>query len=333
MTTYVFACDEVDRFKESASGARWYLPGADVQDLKGTLAVQRLQHPFFTPRLTPRFAIEAEDHIFAIGSCFARGVEGALAGRGFVVESMTDVFDQDEPRSPGMAPIGFTSKDSTASMLNELSWALRPGTDFPWSALVPHAEQEWVDPHAGRALRFAGRQRTIQRRKLLLDLMRRVRHCRVVVLTLGLAEAWYDNETGHYLNMTPTSGMRKARPGRYNFHVMDYSQTMADLEEIHRLLSAGGHPEVKIVVTVSPVPLMATFSGRDVVIANTHSKSLLRAAAEAWSAAHANVQYFPSYEIVMNSDPARTWAEDGRHLQGPVSRHVMEFFVKHFVKP
>ena len=42
MTTYVFACDEVDRFKESASGARWYLPGADVQDLKGTLAVQRL---------------------------------------------------------------------------------------------------------------------------------------------------------------------------------------------------------------------------------------------------------------------------------------------------
>jgi len=43
---------------------------------------------------------------------------------------------------------------------------------------------------------------------------------------------------------------------------------------------------------------MNTFSTMDIVVANTWAKSLLRAVAQEWAAAHSNVDYFPSYEIV-----------------------------------
>jgi hypothetical protein len=52
---------------------------------------------------------------------------------------------------------------------------------------------------------------------------------------------------------------------------------------------------------------MNTFSTMDIVVANTWAKSLLRAVAQEWAAAHENVDYFPSYEIVQNSDRAAVW--------------------------
>jgi len=55
----------------------------------------------------------------------------------------------------------------------------------------------------------------------------------------------------------------------------------------------------------------------DVVVANTYAKSLLRAVAQEWTSAHDNVHYFPSYEIVQNSDRAATWEPDLRHVKGP----------------
>jgi len=63
---------------------------------------------------------------------------------------------------------------------------------------------------------------------------------------------------------------------------------------------------MQIVVTVSPVPLMATLSGEDVVVANTYSKSLLRTVVQESAEAHKNVHHFPGYEIVQNSDRVAT---------------------------
>ena len=60
--------------------SRWHqkeqLPG----ELDGTLASQRLRKPLFSPAISPGFKMQREDKIFAIGSCFARGVELALIG-------------------------------------------------------------------------------------------------------------------------------------------------------------------------------------------------------------------------------------------------------------
>jgi hypothetical protein len=70
----------------------------------------------------------------------------------------------------------------------------------------------------------------------------------------------------------------------------------------------------------------------DVVVANTYGKSLLRTVAEEWAAAHENVDYFPSYEIVQNSDRAAAWEPDLRHVTGAAVQHIMDLFVRKYIE-
>jgi hypothetical protein len=156
----------------------------------------------------------------------------------------------------------------------------------------------------------------------------RIAQCRVVIITLGLVEVWRDKIANIFVNTTPIGESLHNHPDRYEVHVTNFAQNFANLEHIHSLLGQFGHPDVQVVVTVSPVPLMATFSTEDVVLANTYSKSLLRTVAQEWAAAHENVHYFPSYEIVQNSDRAITWEEDLRHVQGNVVKHIMNLFLE-----
>jgi hypothetical protein len=76
---------------------------------------------------------------------------------------------------------------------------------------------------------------------------------------------------------------------------------------------------------------MATFSPDDVVLANCYSKSLLRTVAQQWSAKHENVHYFPSYEIVQNSERAVAWEEDLRHVNEKVANHIMSLFLDSYL--
>ncbi len=331
MSIYEIPEHEAERRLRENPAARWHLPGADVKDPEGPLAIQRLKRTYFTPHIPFRFRLRKDDRVFAMGSCFARTIEQILVRRGLAVESVTDVFDRWETVDPRLRPAQFVNKETPAAMLNELVWALVPGESFPEEALVRHEGEEWIDPHSSRLLKFTGREETLTRRKLLIESFGRIRGCRVVVLTLGLVEVWFDRTTGHYLNMSPTSAVLAAHPGRYVFRVLEYPEVRSLLDGMRSLLKERVRPDIQIIVTVSPVPLIATFSGRDVVVANAYSKAVLRAATEAWAAVHDDVQYFPSYEIVTNSDPARTWQEDGRHIQFPVFQHVQEVFERHFL--
>jgi len=157
----------------------------------------------------------------------------------------------------------------------------------------------------------------------LSEVVQRLPKCRIVIITLGLVELFVDTWSGFFTNTTP---WLTASPGRYEFGVLTYEEVMSALERIHRLLSERGHPEIQILVTVSPVPLDATFTGGDIVVANTYSKSVLRTAASQWAEAHDNVYYFPSYEIVMNSARERAWLADGRHVRAEMVGHIMHTF-------
>src|SRR5438046_5829967 len=80
MSTYIASAKQVrHNFKESCS--RWHRKGALPDEGDGTLAFQRLRQHLFTPIITPGFKLKREDKLFAIGSCFARGIEAALVGK------------------------------------------------------------------------------------------------------------------------------------------------------------------------------------------------------------------------------------------------------------
>jgi hypothetical protein len=84
-------------------------------------------------------------------------------------------------------------------------------------------------------------------------------------------------------------------------------------------------------VTVSPVPFSDTFSGQGVVIANTYSKSVLRAVAQDWARSSERVDYFPSYEMVMLSAPDAAWLPDHRHVHREHVEKIVETFLTAYV--
>jgi hypothetical protein len=287
-------------------------------------ALTRLSERFFVPVVSKTFSLHRSDRVYTIGSCFARGLESALRHRGFRVESAGGDFSSFGGLRPGLGPAGFTNRYTPPAILNELRWALDPSSPFPVEALVPLEDGTFADPHVNPTFDWGDLEETLRRRRILTDVTRRVAGCRLVVITLGLIEAWFDTHTGLYTNSTPPADPRD--PQRFRLHVLSYDQVRDALAEIHGLLSVYGHPELEIVTTTSPVPLQATFTGQDVVVANMHSKSLLRTAAAEWAAAHDDVHYFPSYETVMCSEREATWEADGRHVRGEVAHRIMEQF-------
>ncbi len=120
----------------------------------------------------------------------------------------------------------------------------------------------------------------------------------VLILTLGLTEIWEDVEDGSVICLP--SGPYVNEHGdmsRYRFRVSRYDENLENLERMHSIMSRH-NPSCKIVVTVSPVHLWATFRrDSDVIAASCNSKSTLRAVADQFAENHENVLYFPAYEM------------------------------------
>lgn len=69
-----------------------------------------------------------------------------------------------------------------------------------------------------------------------------------------------------------------------------------------------------MIVTVSPVPLTATYRDADVMTANCYSKSVLRTAAEEITQTFDFVHYFPSFESITLSDRSVAYTDDEIHV-------------------
>jgi len=325
------AAEVLKNYRENPT-AVWYKHSADPHDPSGKYAFQRLHRSLFTPHVVPKFKLHRDDAFYAIGSCFARGVENCLQSNGIAVESAAPEFSTLQPAKEGTSGLGFTNKYNTYSMLNELRWALDPEAVFPQESIVRLTTTNWYDPHTNPTLSFVGLDETLQRRALMQAVTTRIKNCRAIVVTLGLAEVWRDVRADVYLNCTPIPSLFKSEPSRYEFHLTTFAQNWSNLEAIYDLLVRYGHPDFRVIVTVSPVPLMNTFSTMDIVVANAWAKSLLRAVAQEWAMAHPNVDYFPSYEIVQNSDRAAVWEKDLRHVTGSGVQHIMKLFVRDYIE-
>jgi hypothetical protein len=151
-----------------------------------------------------------------------------------------------------------------------------------------------------------------------------------VIITLGLVEAWYDNTNDIYFN-TPPYPLLRSSDGRLELRISNFAKNFQAVQETISLLTSA-KPEMKILLTVSPVPLSDTFSGQDIVTANAYSKGVLRAVAQEVADDHDNVDYFPSYEIVMLSNPAVSWMPDRRHVKREQVAHIVAEFEKHYLE-
>jgi tetratricopeptide (TPR) repeat protein len=286
----------------------------------------RRLHGLATVEFDPSFKLKPGEAVFTIGSCFARNIERRLATAGFEVPASAVVIPEAE-RGSTLGDNELLNKYGPHTMINELRWAFDPGSPFPEAGYLQVGENAWHDPHLTASVAPMSLERVQERRAMVQAFYRQLPRCRVVVITLGLAETWFDLKTGLYLNRAPPTESLKREPKRFRLDLLSYSELAEALETLHGLLKAHGKRGLRVLITVSPVPFRVTFTGQDAITANSYSKSVLRAVVEAYVRGHPEVDYFPSYEIVTHTARTLAYYNDERHISPKVVESIVDRMV------
>jgi hypothetical protein len=152
----------------------------------------------------------------------------------------------------------------------------------------------------------------------------------VFVFTLGLTETWVSRKDGAVFQLCPGVRGGSFSEADHRFLNLGLSEIMDDMRQVLARL-AEINPRLRVILTVSPVPLAATATDRHVLTATFHSKSILRVACSELEAAYPNVTYFPSYEIIMGQHARGAYfADDLRSVTEIGVRHVMGVFFRSF---
>ena len=279
----------------------------------------------------PKFAIDTSTKIATAGSCFAQHI-----GR-YLKTSSCNLLDV-EP-----APFGLSLKNQkafgygiysarygniyTAHQLNQLlteAKKKRP-VDLPiwqknnkfYDALRPGVEPLGLDTHDEV---IAHREMHLSK---LADLFSQTE---VFIFTLGLTEAWLDLACGLTLPICPEIVAGTFDPAIHTFKNFSFEETrdalVTAIEQLRQM-----NTDMKIILTVSPVPLAASASGSHVLSASTYSKSVLRAVSGEISAKYEYVDYFPSYELITGAPYAGLfWEDNFRDVNETGVSFVMEVF-------
>ncbi|MFP5478128.1 MAG: GSCFA domain-containing protein [Alphaproteobacteria bacterium] len=280
---------------------------------------------------TPRFQIKRRTRIVTAGSCFAQHFSKALVARRYrwldFEPGPIGLTDQ-QRKDYHYGTFGFrTGNIYTPRMLWQwLSWALT-GAHPPQE--VWEKDGRFYDPfrpgvEPGGFVSVEELMRS--REETLAAIAAAVRGASVLVFTMGLTEAWQDQVTGVEYAVCPGTVAGRFDPDRHRFVNHGFAALFRDMRAALRLMVRANRG-LRLLLTVSPVPLTATASGQHVLTATSHSKSLLRAVASELVALEGRVDYFPSYEIITH--PAyrgRFFAPNLRSVLPEGVDHVMAQF-------
>jgi hypothetical protein len=251
---------------------------------------------------TPKFQILPTDKIVTAGSCFAQHIGKALSARGYGwtdFEPAPPYLSATEAAQFGYGVFSFrTGNIYTPKML--LQWLKLAFHKGAAPGELWEQDGRWFDP-----LRpviepngFVSRDELLEARQATFGALRKaVRDADVFVFTLGLTECWRNTSSGLEYAMCPGTAA-----GR--FDQIQHKFRNGTIRSVHWALSKAldflhaRNPTIKVLLTVSPVPLTATASGKHVLTATSYSKSVLRACAGLAADEHEWVDYFPSFEII-----------------------------------
>lgn len=147
-----------------------------------------------------------------------------------------------------------------------------------------------------------------------------------IIFTLGLTEGWRSKHDGAMYPLAPGVAGGQYNPQEHEFINFRVHEIIDDLIELRELI-ADVNRRAQIILTVSPVPLAATYENRHVLVSSVYSKSALRVAADELERRFDNVTYFPSYEIVTSQSAGGEYFEDDlRHVTRLGVSHVMRVF-------
>jgi hypothetical protein len=281
----------------------------------------------------PTPLIRSGDRIVSAGSCFAARVVPYLEKSGlryFRTEYQHPLFAKSPPEAMSYAAFsaGYGNVYTTRQLYQLLLRAMgrfRPQEDC-W--LLGDA---LVDPFRP-GLRYAARSTrefAVLTAQHLSATRQAFESCDVFILTLGLSEAWISTDDGAVFPACPGTVAGAFDPRRHRFVNFSAADVALDLCAFIKELRAI-NPRVRIILSVSPVPMVATATGQHVLAATTYSKAALRVAADTATREYQEVYYFPSYEIVTGPQaPADFFEPDRRSVSKRGLDVVMAAFLAH----
>lgn len=275
------------------------------------------------PPIKPSFKFQPGSTIFTIGSCFAREVEMVLLDCGFDVPVAGFAIPDGELTLPGPHLLNEYNAGTMVQRLEAVAGLFDHGDKG--IEITPNGA---IDMFVHVGSKPVTIERLHARRREIDALYRKVLDADVVVMTLGLVECWYDTIDGCYLNRAPSQALVRAEPDRFQFHRMDVEDVEQRIGRAIEVLVDRGLKH--LILTVSPVPVEATFMPDGLVIANSYSKAVLRVCAETLSKRFEQVTYFPSFEIV-NSFGTKGFGEDNVHVENWVVHHIMHYMLANFL--
>jgi len=151
----------------------------------------------------------------------------------------------------------------------------------------------------------------------------------VIIITLGQTEYWANKNDNSAFYAAPWNNIKNGEEN-HRFYNLSVEEVKNELKQCFDLLIKH-NPNIKIVISVSPVPLVA--SGQESLtgyILAGKAKSSQHIATLEVIEDYENIQYMPSFEIV-NSDLIGSYLSDGRHIQPSKVKKIMETFEKLFV--
>ncbi len=304
----------------ASKGGHWSVHPSDAAH--PLTASARLAAGLALANVTPKFELRSSDVFFCIGSCFARNIEEHLMYRGIRVDSKRIAFGDAATR-----PNAFVNKFTPGSILNELRWSLA-GETYPRDSIVED-DGAWRDLQLApwsSALPF---DHAVERRQTVQRYFARIRNADVVIVTLGLVETWFDLQASVTLNTAPSFWMSRRFPGRFRLIVTDYAANLAAVNAVIALVTSHAAGGVRIILTVSPVPMSQTFTADDILVANTYSKSTLRAVASDAARGHDHVQYYPAYDTITASNRSLAFNPiDNAHVTDAAVASVTSHFLQ-----
>jgi len=249
----------------------------------------------------PKYPITPSDKVVTAGSCFAQHIGKALVERGFRwldAERAPRCLSAADRLRFNYGIFSFrTSNIYTVALLRQwLEWAF--GESHPPEEYWESAGR-YVDPFRPtiEPAGFVSVDELLASRATTLAAIRNaVTNASVFVFTLGLTEAW-KNELGFVYPICPGTAAGRFDGSRHFFRNYTFAKIRTDLKAAVSIARAH-NSSLRILLTVSPVPLTATASGEHVLVATTYSKSILRAVAGDYANGLDYVDYFPSYELV-----------------------------------
>ena len=150
----------------------------------------------------------------------------------------------------------------------------------------------------------------------------------VFIFTLGLTEAWENMIDGAVYPVAPGVISKNQDNKQYRLVNFGYQDIIRDFDAfLEKLIDV--NPNARIILTVSPVPLIATKLDRHVLSSSVLSKSILCSAADKISHSYSCVDYFPSFEIITgNFNRGSYFANNSRSILEKGVDHVMRIFME-----